>query len=395
MKRMLRESRYFSSKIYSKKSIRVGTKTHVPSCNRSAPRRRGPFPRLQSGRVPRRAASACCRCRRSMERAGVSARRPHLRAHRQRGRHDGRFRALRQGDPCAEEGAQRRSSWRTITDPGDLHCVADFVGDSLQPRARRARSMPTIIVQSACISWPRPPRSQIPRDRADPDRRRLLDWPLDRRRGTCGCWRQRFPDVPVVGAYVNLGRREGGGRYPACPSSNALQVYREPPASERVISCPISIWRSYVASLTTMKIIIAGRAPARCMSASTGEGVRRDPRRPIRLCRSSPPEWPAPTLLEEADYTGVDPGMIDWGCAQKTVRRVVMVTECSMARQRGRRVARIELAGPANRLPAQKRITPAQDSRQPRLSQGGGRDRPGDSPQGAGALVERMVNLKG
>ena len=42
--------------------------------------------------------------------------------------------------------------------PEIYHCVADFVGDSLNSRAKPPRSTPTSSCSAACTSWPRPPR---------------------------------------------------------------------------------------------------------------------------------------------------------------------------------------------------------------------------------------------
>jgi quinolinate synthase len=41
----------------------------------------------------------------------------------------------------------------------EIQDLADFVGDSLDPRARRPRPMPTSSHSAACASWPRSRRS--------------------------------------------------------------------------------------------------------------------------------------------------------------------------------------------------------------------------------------------
>jgi quinolinate synthase len=43
--------------------------------------------------------------------------------------------------------------------PEIFHCVADFVGDSLQLAREAAKTDAKIIVRAGCISWPRRPKS--------------------------------------------------------------------------------------------------------------------------------------------------------------------------------------------------------------------------------------------
>jgi quinolinate synthase len=67
------------------------------------------------------------------------------------------------------------------------------------------------------------------------------------------------------------------------------------------------------------------------------------------------PECP-PDVIAEADYTGSTAGMIDW-VRKNRPRRVVMVTECSMADNVRVELPDVEFVRPCNLCPHMKRIT--------------------------------------
>ena len=63
-----------------------------------------------------------------------------------------------------------------------------------------------------------------------------------------------------------------------------------------------------------------------------------------------------PDVIGEADYTGSTAGMIDW-VRKNRPRRVVMVTECSMADNVQAELPEVEFVRPCNLCPHMKRIT--------------------------------------
>ena len=67
------------------------------------------------------------------------------------------------------------------------------------------------------------------------------------------------------------------------------------------------------------------------------------------------PECP-PDVIDEADYTGSTAGMIDW-VRKNHPKRVVMVTECSMADNVQAELPDVEFTRPCNLCPHMKRIT--------------------------------------
>ena len=61
-------------------------------------------------------------------------------------------------------------------------------------------------------------------------------------------------------------------------------------------------------------------------------------------------------MLDAADYTGSTKGMIDW-VRKNRPKRVVMVTECSMADNVKAELPEVEFVKPCNLCPHMKRIT--------------------------------------
>jgi quinolinate synthase len=78
--------------------------------------------------------------------------------------------------------------------------------------------------------------------------------------------------------------------------------------------------------------------------------------RPTRRQIIAHPECP-PDVIAEADFTGSTAGMIDWVKTKSPPKRVVMVTECSMADNVQAEVPDVEFVRPCNLCPHMKRIT--------------------------------------
>jgi quinolinate synthase len=124
--------------------------------------------------------------------------------------------------------------------------------------------------------------------------------------------------------------------------------------AERVIFLPDEYLAKYVASQTRVKII-AWKGHCEVHERFTADE--------LRACRESDPsiqiiahpECP-PDVLAEADYTGSTSGMIDW-VRERRPKRVVMVTECSMADNVQVELPDVEFVRPCNLCPHMKRIT--------------------------------------
>ncbi|MGE0847856.1 MAG: quinolinate synthase NadA [Flavobacteriaceae bacterium] len=237
--------------------------------------------------------------------------------------------------------------------PEIFHCVADFMGDSLQLAQEAARTKARVIVQ--CGVHFMAETSKL----LSPDKTVLIP-DMD-----AGCslassitgadlraMREAYPGVPVV-AYVNTSADVKAETDICCTSSNAVQVV-ESLGTDRVIFVPDEYLAKYVQSHTDVKLI-AWKGHCEVHERFTGEELRRyreaDPS--VRIIAH--PECP-PDVLAEADFTGSTARMIDW-VKTKQPKRVVMVTECSMADNVAAETPKVEFVRPCNLCPHMKRIT--------------------------------------
>jgi quinolinate synthase len=158
--------------------------------------------------------------------------------------------------------------------------------------------------------------------------------------------------VPVV-AYVNTSAEVKAEVDICCTSSNAVQVV-ESLDSDTVIFLPDQYLAKYVASQSKKKII-AWKGACEVHERFTGEELRRVRGDEPGIQIIAHPECP-PDVLAEADYTGSTAGMIDW-VRKHNPKRVVMVTECSMADNVKAELPDVEFVRPCNFCPHMKRIT--------------------------------------
>jgi quinolinate synthase len=164
--------------------------------------------------------------------------------------------------------------------------------------------------------------------------------------------RERFPGVPVV-TYVNTSAEVKAESDITCTSSNALQVV-ESLGVDKVIFVPDQYLAKYVASQTKVKII-AWKGSCEVHERFTGDELAMVRANDPSVQIIAHPECP-PDVLEAADYTGSTKGMIDWVRKMKP-KRVVMVTECSMADNVKAELPDVEFVKPCNLCPHMKRIT--------------------------------------
>jgi quinolinate synthase len=237
--------------------------------------------------------------------------------------------------------------------PEIYNCVADFVGDSLQLAREATRVDADVIVQ--CGVHFMAETSKI----LNPDKTVLIP---DSRAG-CSLassitgadvrlLRQRYPGVPVV-AYVNTSADVKAEVDICCTSSNAVEVV-ESLGTESVIFVPDQYLAKYVASQTKVKII-AWKGACEVHERFTADELRRYREGDPSLQIIAHPECP-PDVLAESDYTGSTAGMIDW-VRKNQPKRVVMVTECSMADNVQAELPDVEFVRPCNLCPHMKRIT--------------------------------------
>jgi quinolinate synthase len=164
--------------------------------------------------------------------------------------------------------------------------------------------------------------------------------------------RAKFPGVPVV-AYVNTSADVKAEVDFCCTSSNALEVV-ESLGAETVIFLPDQYLAKYVAAQTKVKII-SWQGACEVHERFTADELRHYRAGDPSLQIIAHPECP-PDVIAEADYTGSTAGMIDW-VRKHRPRRVVMVTECSMADNVQAELPDVEFVRPCNLCPHMKRIT--------------------------------------
>src|SRR5688572_5362247 len=237
--------------------------------------------------------------------------------------------------------------------PEIYNCVADYVGDSLQLAREATKVDADIIVQGGVHFMAE--TSKI----LNPDKTVLIP---DLRAG-CSLassvtgedvrlLRKKFPGVPVV-AYVNTSAEVKAEVDICCTSSNAVQVV-ESLNSDTVIFVPDQYLAKYVASQTKVKII-AWKGACEVHERFTGDELKmyRDADPSVQIIAH--PECP-PDVIAEADFTGSTAHMINW-VREKRPKRVVMVTECSMADNVQAELPEVEFVRPCNLCPHMKRIT--------------------------------------
>ncbi|HEX7792173.1 MAG TPA: quinolinate synthase NadA [Afipia sp.] len=237
--------------------------------------------------------------------------------------------------------------------PEIFHCVADIGGDSLQLAREATKVKEKVIVQ--CGVYFMAETSKI----LNPDKTVLIP---DSRAG-CSLassitgadvrlLRERFPGVPVV-AYVNTSADVKAEVDICCTSSNAVQVV-ESLNADTVIFLPDQYLAKYVASKTSVKII-AWKGACEVHERFTGDELRTYREADPSVQIIAHPECP-PDVIAEADFTGSTAHMIDW-VRKHQPKRIVMVTECSMADNVQAELPNVEFVKPCNLCPHMKRIT--------------------------------------
>ena len=237
--------------------------------------------------------------------------------------------------------------------PEIFHCVADIGGDSLQLAIEATKVKSDIIVQCGVHFMAETSKILNPHKTVlIPDQRAGCSLASSITGADVRLLRERFPGVPVV-AYVNTSADVKAEVDICCTSSNALQVV-ESLHAPTVIFLPDQYLAKYVASQTNVKII-AWKGACEVHERFTGDELRayREDDPTVQIIAH--PECP-PDVLAEADFTGSTAHMINW-VRNKRPKRVVMITECSMADNVQAELPDVEMVRPCNLCPHMKRIT--------------------------------------
>jgi quinolinate synthase len=237
--------------------------------------------------------------------------------------------------------------------PEIYNCVADIVGDSLQ-LAREATKVKADVIVQCGVHFMAETAKVLNPDKVVliPDSRAGCSLASAITGDDIRLLRERFPGVPVV-TYVNTSAEVKAESDICCTSSNALEVV-ESLGAERVIFLPDEYLAKYVASQTDVKII-SWKGHCEVHERFTADELKRYREDDPTVQIIAHPECP-PDVLAEADFTGSTAHMIDFVRKRKP-RRVVMVTECSMADNVRVEAPETEFVQPCNLCPHMKRIT--------------------------------------
>jgi len=237
--------------------------------------------------------------------------------------------------------------------PEIYNCVADFVGDSLQLAREATKVDADVIVQCGVHFMAETAKILNPgKTVLIPDLKAGCSLASSITGEDVRMIRQRYPGVPIV-TYVNTSAEVKAESDICCTSSNAVQVV-ESLGVDRVIFLPDQYLAKYVASQSKVKII-AWQGSCEVHERFTGDELALLRANDPGIQIIAHPECP-PDVIAESDFTGSTAHMIDW-VRQKRPKRVVLVTECSMADNVQAELPDVEFVRPCNLCPHMKRIT--------------------------------------
>ena len=241
--------------------------------------------------------------------------------------------------------------------PEIFHGVGDYVGDSLGLAKEAARSDAKVIVQAGVHFMAETSKVLSPEKTVlIPDLRAGCSLASSITGEDVRLIKQRYPGLPVV-TYVNTTADVKAETDIGCTSANAVQVVEWAAREwgvDRVILIPDEFLARNVARQTDVKII-AWQGRCEVHERFTAEDIR-------ELKAAWPdaeilahPECPA-EVLEESHFAGSTAAMNDY-VIQKKPKRVVLITECSMADNVAADAPETEFVRPCNLCPHMKRIT--------------------------------------
>ncbi len=237
--------------------------------------------------------------------------------------------------------------------PEVFHGVGDILGDSLQLAREAAKTDADIIVQGGVHFMAETSKLMCPdKTVLIPDAKAGCSLASSITPEDVRALRAAYPGVPVV-TYVNTSAAVKAECDICCTSANAVKVV-ESLGAPRVLLIPDQYLARYVATQTNVEII-SWRGACEVHERFTGEELRRyrDAEPGVKIIAH--PECP-PDVIEAADYTGSTSGMIKW-VRDHEPKRVVLVTECSMADNVAVELPKTDFTRPCNLCPHMKRIT--------------------------------------
>ncbi len=241
--------------------------------------------------------------------------------------------------------------------PEIFHCVADFVGDSLQLAREAAKTEAQVIVQGGVHFMAETSKILSPEKTVlIPDMRAGCSLAESITGNDVRLLRQKYPGLPII-TYVNTSAEVKAESDICCTSSNAVDVVESVAREfgvDTVIMIPDEFLAQNVAKQTAIKII-TWKGHCEVHERFTAADIRAYRAANAGVIVLAHPECP-PEVVAEADFAGSTSGMIAY-VGNKRPRRVVLVTECSMSDNVAVEYPDVEFVRPCNLCPHMKRIT--------------------------------------
>ncbi len=237
--------------------------------------------------------------------------------------------------------------------PEIYHCVADFVGDSLQLAHEAAATKASVIIMAGVYFMAETAKL------INPDKKVLIPDRL------AGCsladsitgadvrlLRQKYPGVPVA-TYVNSSVEVKAESDICITSGNAVRVI-ESLGVPKVICLPDEYLSNYIAKNTKVEII-SWKGHCEVHERFTAQELRDYRKSYPGAIILAHPECP-PEVLDEADFVGSTYRMSKY-VKDNQPAKVIMITECSMSDNVAIENPDVEFVRPCNLCPHMKRIT--------------------------------------
>ena len=241
--------------------------------------------------------------------------------------------------------------------PEIFHCVADFVGDSLQLAREAAKTDARIIVQAGVRFMAETAKILSPQKTVlIPDEEAGCSLASSITAQDVRALKRAHPGLPVV-SYVNTSAEVKAESDICCTSSNAVDVV-EAIAAERGVKSVIMVPDEYLAlnvAAQTRVNIITWKGHCEVHERFSARDIRE-----LRLVNPgvvvlAHPEC-SPEVIAEADFAGSTAAMSSY-VARRRPARVALITECSMSDNVAVDSPDVEFIRPCNLCPHMKRIT--------------------------------------
>ena len=241
--------------------------------------------------------------------------------------------------------------------PDIFHGVGDYVGDSLGLAREAAKSDAKVIVQAGVLFMAETSKVLCPdKTVLIPDLEAGCSLAASITAEDVRLIKSRYPGLPVV-TYVNTTAAVKAETDICCTSANAVQVVEQIARQwgvDRVILLPDEFLARNVARQTDIGVIAwHGRCEVHERFTAADIAELREAYPGVQVLAH--PECP-PEVLEAADFAGSTAAMSDFVMLKKP-KKVVLITECSMADNVACDAPDTEFVRPCNLCPHMKRIS--------------------------------------